>query len=106
MRAVIRAVIRAVVEDHPDFTIGKINRQLRTRLPQSSAVSQTIISCILDGLLITTKKLEDAPAERNSDRTKQPRHAFATWLMHEVQETEFIFIDEAGMNIWMKCMHG
>ena len=98
----MRAVVRAVVEDHPDFTIRNINRELRSRLPQSPAVSQTTISGILDGLLITTKELEDAPAERNSDRTKQQRHAFATCPMHEVQETEFIFIDEAGINIWTK----
>ena len=101
----MRAVVRAVVEDHPDFTIRN-NRELCTRLPQSPAVSQTTVSGILDGLLITTKKLEDAPAERNSDRTKQQRHAFATWLMHEVQETEFIFIDEAGINIWTKRTRG
>ncbi|GFN89463.1 NAD(P)H:quinone oxidoreductase-like protein [Plakobranchus ocellatus] len=83
----MRAVVRAVVEEHPDFTIRNINRELRTRLPQSPAISQTTISGILDGLLVTTKQLEDAPAERNSDRTKQQRHAYATWLMHEVPET-------------------
>ena len=102
----MRAVVRAVVEDHPDFTIRNINRELRTRLPQSPAVSQTTISGILDGLLITTKELEDAPAERNSDRTKQQRHAFATCPMHEVQETELIFVDEAGINIWTKRTRG
>ncbi|GFO21048.1 transposase [Plakobranchus ocellatus] len=102
----MRAVVRAVVEEHPDFTIRNINRELRTRLPQSPAISQTTISGILDGLLVTTKKLEDAPAERKSDRTKQQRHAYATWLMHEVQETEFIFIDEAGINIWTKRTRG
>ncbi|GFN78324.1 cub and sushi domain-containing protein 1 [Plakobranchus ocellatus] len=100
------AVVRAVVEEHPDFTIRNINRELRTRLPQSPAISQITISGILDGLLVTTKKLEDAPAERNSDRAKQQRHAYATWLMHEVQETEFIFIDEAGINIWTKRTRG
>ena len=98
----MRAVVHAVVEDHPDFTIRNINRELRSRLPQSPTVSETTISGILDGLLITTKKLEDTPAERNSDGTKEQRHAFATWLMHEVQETEFIFIDEAEIKIWMK----
>ncbi|GFN84345.1 Dde superfamily endonuclease [Plakobranchus ocellatus] len=102
----MRAVIRAVVEEHPDFTIRNINRELRTSLPQSPAISQTTISGILDGLLVTTKKLENAPAERNSDRIKQQRHAYATWLMHEVQETEFIFIDEAGINIWTKRTRG
>ena len=103
----MRAVDRAAVEDYPDFTIRNINRELRTRLPRSPAVNQTTISGILDGLLITTKKFEDAPAERNSDRTKQQRHAFATWLIiHEVQETEFIFIDEAGINIWTKRTRG
>ncbi|GFO49870.1 hypothetical protein PoB_007637500 [Plakobranchus ocellatus] len=72
--AKVTDAMRAVVEEHPDFTIRNINRELRTRLPQSPAISQTTISGILDGLLVTTKKLEDAPAERNSDRTKQQRH--------------------------------
>ncbi|GFN81978.1 Tc1 transposase-like protein [Plakobranchus ocellatus] len=102
----MRAVVRAVVEEHPDFTIRNIKRELRTRLPQSPAISQTTISGILDGLLVTTKKLEDASAERNLDRTKQQRHAYATWLMHEVQETESIFMDEAGINIWTKRTRG
>ena len=81
------AVVRAVAEDYQDFTIRNINRELATRLQQPPAVSQTTISCILDGRLITTKTLEDAPAEGNSDRKKQQRQAFATWLMHGVQET-------------------
>ncbi|GFS16994.1 DDE superfamily endonuclease [Elysia marginata] len=97
----MRAVVRAVVEEHPEYTIRNINRELRTRLPQSPAVSQTTISGILDELLITTKKLEDAPAERNWDRTKQQRHAYVTLLMHEL-----IFIAEAGINIWTKRTRG
>ena len=69
-------------------------------------MSRTALSNILDGLLITTKKLEDAPAERNSERTKKQRHQFATWLMHHVHGTEFIYIDEAGINLWMKRTRG
>ncbi|GFR83869.1 hypothetical protein ElyMa_005985800 [Elysia marginata] len=61
----MRAVVRPVVEEHPEYTIRNINRKLRTRLPQSLAVSQTTISGILDGLLITNTKPEDASAELN-----------------------------------------
>ena len=43
------AVVLAVVEDHPDFTICNINRELRTRLPQSPAVSQITISVFCIG---------------------------------------------------------
>ncbi|GFS14053.1 DDE superfamily endonuclease [Elysia marginata] len=42
------------------------------------------------------KKLEDAPAERNSERTKAQRLDFATWLLQNAQRYNFIYIDEAG----------
>ena len=67
----MRREVLDIVELHPDFTIQRINAELRVRLPRAPEVSRTALSNILDGLLITTKKLEDAPAERNSERTKK-----------------------------------
>ena len=74
----MRREVLDIVELHPYFTIQRINAELRVRLPRAPEVSRTALSNILDGLLITTKKLEDAPAERNSERTKEQRHQFAT----------------------------
>ena len=101
----MRREVLDIVELHPDFTTQRINAELRVRLPHAPEVSRTALSNILDGLLIS-KKLEDAPAERNSERTKEQRHQFATWLMHHVHGTEFIYIDEAGINLWMKRTRG
>ncbi|GFS25603.1 insertion element IS630 uncharacterized 39 kDa protein [Elysia marginata] len=42
------------------------------------------------------KKLEDAPAERNSETTKAQRLDFATWLLQNAQRYNFIYTDEAG----------
>ena len=86
----MRREVLDIVELHLDFTTQRINAELRVRLPRAPEVSRTALSNILGGLLITTKKLEDAPAERNSERTKEQRHQFATWLMHHVHGTEFI----------------
>ncbi|GFS00513.1 TC1 transposase-like protein [Elysia marginata] len=48
------------------------------------------------------KKLEDAPIERDSERTKARRRDFAKWLLQNTQRYNFIYIDEAGINIWTK----
>ncbi|GFS18520.1 hypothetical protein ElyMa_006850300 [Elysia marginata] len=48
------------------------------------------------------KKLEDAPIERDSERTKARRRYFAKWLLQNTQRYSFIYIDEAGINIWTK----
>ena len=60
-----------IVHEHPDFTLVAINRELRARLPGALRVSTSTISNILQGQLITMKKLEDVPAVRNSDATKE-----------------------------------
>ena len=48
------------------------------------------------------KKLEDAPAERNSERTKPQHRGLTTWLLQNAQRFNFIYIDEAGKNLWRK----
>ena len=48
------------------------------------------------------KKLEDAPAERNSDATKEQRFEYCQWLMGNIQRFDLIFVDEAGINLWLK----
>ena len=55
-----------IVHEQPDFTLVAINRELGARLPGALHVSTSTISNILQGQLITMKKLEDAPAERTS----------------------------------------
>ena len=67
----MKNTIRDIVERHPDFTIRMINEELRRQLPQAPQVGRSTISSTLEGLMITLKKLEDVPAERNAANTKK-----------------------------------
>ena len=60
----LRQTLVDVVERHPTFTSLQINTELRVRLPAKPEVS-IAISSSLDGQLISMKKLEDAPEDRN-----------------------------------------
>ena len=61
----------------------------------------------MEGNLIVLKKLEHCPTERNSDRTKLARRNFADWLLnHAVNREELVFIDEAGINLYMARTRG
>ena len=91
-----------IVSEHPAYTLMMINQELRLRLPNAPHVTPSTISNLLKGQLITMKKLEDAPAERNSERTKTQRRDLTTWLIQNAQRFNFIYIDEAGINLWTK----
>ena len=95
-----------IVHEHRDFTLVAINRELRARLPGAPHVSTSTISNILQGQLITMKKLEDAPAERDSDATKEQRFEYCQWLMENIQRFDLIFVDEDGINLWLKRTRG
>ena len=101
-----RTTVLDIVHEHPDFTLVSINRELRARLPGALHVSTSTISYILQGQLITMKKLEDAPAERNSDATKEQRFEYCQWLKGDIQRFDLIFVDEAGINLWLKRTRG
>ena len=102
----MRALCVGIVEEHADFTLDQINAELRLRAPDQRQVSISTIARALQGELIVTKKLEDAPAERNNEAVKDRRQDFAQWIMNAAVNTEMIFIDEAGINIWTKRSYG
>ncbi len=60
-----------IVQNHPAYTLIQINNQLRRDLPAKPRVSISSLSNMLDGRLISTKKLEDAPIERNTVSQKR-----------------------------------
>ena len=70
-----------IVSEHPEYTLIMINQELRLRLPNTPHVTPSAFSNLLKRQLITMKKLEDAPAERNSERAKTQRGDFTTWLL-------------------------
>ena len=51
---------------------------------------------MLECQLIRVKKLEDAPAERNAQRTLDARHQYVTWMTQQGVNKTLIFLDEAG----------
>ena len=95
-----------IVIEHPEHTLMMINQELRLRLPNAPHVTPSTISNLLKGQLITMKKLENAPAERNSERTKTQRRDFTTWLLQNAQRFNFIYVDKAGINLWTKRTRG
>ena len=91
-----------IEEGHPDFTLDQINAQLRMMMPEAPRVSRTAISNALKNHLIVVKTLRNAHAERNNDRTKERRQAFANWLMTNMASMSFIVVDETGTNSWTR----
>ena len=70
-----------IVSEHPEYILIMINQELRLQLPNAPHVTPSAISNLLKVQLITMKKLEDAPAERNSEGQKlqvgTSRHGFS-----------------------------
>ena len=103
----MEAALTDIVGDHPTFTLDQIKRELRLRQPTKPTISRTTLVKALTGRLITMKKLEDAPLERNRDETKEGRRRFADWLMNDgINRQELIFIDEAGINLYCARTRG
>lgn len=95
-----------IVQDFPAYTLGQINAELQRRLPDKPHVSRTTVVTALDGQLIRTKKLEDAPIERNSPRTKTARRNYANWMLNDGVNQQLIFIDESGFNLFTRRTRG
>ena len=96
-----------IVEEHPPFTLNQINNELRIRLPNKPHVGRTTLMKGLGARLLILKKLEDAPEERNSERTKTERRDFAQWLINDgIRRAEMVFIDEAGVNLYTARTRG
>ena len=88
-----------IVEEHSAMTLEQINCELRARLPQKPRICRSTLSPRLHSQLIVLK-LEEDPAQRNREDTKQLRKDFAEWLMNDgVRRQELIFIDETGFNL-------
>ena len=100
MDAEMLEVAVAIVEENNAFTLQQINEEMRRRLPNSPQVCVSTLSSALHGALYRMKKLETIPAERNSERVKVERYAFANWLVIEGLNRELIFSDESGFNLW------
>ena len=128
---VVQLVVE-MVERQPDITLKVIKDNLEVAVPPVM-VSVTSISRALDGQLITTKKLQDCPVQRNSVRIKRDRAVYAAWYLaqgkhsfqlfckymyitlhvHHVSvekpvdaQNTLIFVDESCFNIFTRRTRG
>ena len=62
----IKDCLMDIIKKNPAFTLKHINEDLRRKLPRKTHVSTSTIARLLKGQLISLKKMEDAPAKRNS----------------------------------------
>lgn len=96
----VACVIR-MVEEFPAYTLQQLNAELRRSLPNKPQVSIATLHRMLDAQFITLKKVENIPAERNSDRVKDARKEHAQWLFENGEGRELIYVDETGHNLWI-----
>lgn len=96
--------IVALVDDQPDTTLKVIKEKLAAG-PAGVNLSITSIARALDGKLITMKKLQDVPAERNTPRVKADRAAYAEWYLQN-NRGRLIYIDETCFNLFTKRTRG
>lgn len=103
---IVELLVRTV-EHHPSFTLAQLNQVVRTTFPNKPHMSNTTISRGLSGALIVMKQLEDCPIQRNTPQTKELRFQYADWFLNQMMvPQEKIYIDEAGINLWMKRQRG
>ncbi len=102
---VIERIVR-LVEDQPDITLKSIQQKLSTAEHEAVHLSVISIARALDAKLITTKKLEDCPAQRNSPRVKAARANHAQWYLANVNLGVQIYIDETSFNLFTRRTRG
>ena len=91
----------AIVEAHSAFTLKQILEELQRRLLDKPPISITTLAKLLDGQLITIKKLEDIlPIDRNRIDVKNDRREYARWLTTEALNENLIYVDECGFNLF------
>ena len=56
-----------LVEQHPNFTLYQLNVEMRHELPDKSVACASTVHRLLKGQLITLKKMNNIPTERNRD---------------------------------------
>ena len=87
-------MIKCLVEtvgQHPTFTLRQLNNEFQHQLLWKPRVSDSTIHRLLRGQLITMKKLETPPAERNRQDVKEARRDHARWPVAE--DPNLVYID-------------
>jgi len=93
-----------MVEQTPDLTLKTMKAHLSTDAGVEISISS--IARALDGQLISMKKLQDCPKQRNSPRTKMLRAAYADWYLQQDPGKVLVYVDESCFNIFTRRTRG
>ncbi|KAK8800541.1 hypothetical protein WA158_006859, partial [Blastocystis sp. Blastoise] len=102
----IKSAIIKMVDEDPAITLRKIKGTLVNQFPESQIPSITTIHRVLEGLLYTSKKIQLSPCDRNTERTIGLRKEFTQWFSQNSNAYNFVYVDEAGFNLWEKRTFG
>ena len=94
------------VEDKPTLTLNEMRGKLVECFPDEVVPSTMTISRALDGALITLKLLRSPTTQWNSGDVKRERKEYTEWILQNMAQTDLIFMDECGFNIWTARTHG
>ena len=95
-----------LLEANPTMPVKELNQTLQEIFPTKPRVSDVTISRYLEGELITRKICENIQEQRNSQRIKDSRAAFAHDMYAGILQNDRIYIDEMGMNLYTKRTYG
>ena len=95
-----------MIEATPTITINELNQALRESFPAKPHVCDSTVSRALDASLITLKKCENVPQDRNSAAVKEARVQYAHYMYEEGLQKHRIYIDETGFHLYTKRMYG
>ena len=90
------------MEQYPAYTLKQVKNRLELELPHKPHVCISSIAGMLDGQLVTLKKLEDAAIERNADVIKRQQREYANWLIWEVINRNMIHVDKCDFNLYTR----
>ena len=66
-----------IVEQHVQYAVDQIERQVRLALPNQAHIGRSTLSNLLRRQLFVVKKLQDVPHQKNRDTMKKARSHFA-----------------------------
>ena len=102
--AIVQLLVN-MVEQTPDLTLKAMKERLATDAGVQVSISS--IARALDRQLISMKKLQDCPAQRNSIRTKTLRAAYAEWyLLKQDAGKVLVYVDESCFNVFTRRTRG
>ena len=93
------------IERRPDLTLSEMKDMLFAN--GGIQISITSLARYLEGNLITLKKLDQIPINRNCNHVKVARKEYASWFLsqHEAGAT-FCYVDECGFGLYTARTRG